>query len=168
MGEYHKENSKKSDKKRFGLVPLQNFAFIYDNIYRCAQPIHEYQWKWLEGSLGVNTVINLRKENDVDHKFCEKLGIKEFRFLVPDHEAPTEEQAKEFMEIVKRERKPILIHCEYGHGRTSTFSVLAKVAMGYGIEEALKDEKKRFHYSFAHRHQEEFLRKFLYSLKDTK
>lgn len=77
---------------------------------------------------------------------------------VPDHHQPTLSQAMVFMDKVRSHKGTILIHCLHGHGRTSTFSVLAKVALGMTVDEAIQDERDRFHYSFKYPAQEQWLR----------
>lgn len=61
-------------------------------------------------------------------------------------------------ELTPKLKTPTLIHCAYGHGRTSVFSVLAKMAAGMSLDESIQDEKTRFHYQFRHPEQEQWLR----------
>src|ERR1035437_450636 len=109
-----------------GLIPLRNFGIIDQSkgMYRSAQPEYEFDYTWLKEKLGVDLVFNLRKEADADRSMCKQCGIEVTDILVPDHEAPSVEQADTFIDFVKAVNKPLLIHCEHGHGRTSTFSVL--------------------------------------------
>lgn len=146
--------------KNLGLVPLSNFGTISEDreIYRCAQPLFGYQYAWLQKMLGIKHIINLRSEADIDKAHCELLGINSITVPVKDHNPPIEEQAKDYIKLIKGLEGPVIIHCEHGHGRTSTFSVLTKLALGQGFEEALADEKNRFHYEFKHKTQEEFLK----------
>lgn len=145
---------------QLGLIPLSNFGEILPNVYRSAQPMFGYQFAWLKKRLDLDTAINLRSEKNIDQRFCDKLGIKAITFAVKDHCPPTKETALEFMELIKKQDKPVLIHCEHGHGRTSTFSVLAKMARGYDVEQAIQDEQDRFSYSFKYPSQIEFLKNF--------
>jgi len=148
--------------EKFGLIPLSNFGIVHEGndkvIYRCAQPLFQYQYDWLKRNLGIKTMVNLRSEKNVDQRFCPHLEMASITYEVPDHHAPTKEQAYRFIDFIRKHDGPIIIHCEHGHGRTSTFSVLAKVAIGMTLDEAIKDEHERFHYEFRHHAQEEFLR----------
>ena len=149
--------------KNTGLVPLINYGEVQRGLYRCAQPIHAYQYEWLKEALGVRLIINLRAENQTtDNKYGEIYEIKTVGFKVPDHQPPTSSQATEFMKLVKGTIDPMLIHCEHGHGRTSTFCVLAKVALGWSFDEAMEDEKRRWHYKFKYPAQELFLTEFIH------
>ena len=109
----------------------------------------------------LKSIINLRSENDIDSKMNPFLQSENHITIeVKDHNPPTIEQAFKFIELVKTLPKPMLIHCQHGHGRTSTFSVLTKIALGMGFDESFKDEEKRFHYNFKHKIQIEFLQNF--------
>jgi len=147
-------------KKEFGLVPLRNFGILDEgrNIYRSAQPLYRYEYKWLHNVLGIKVIFDLRPEN-IDIRSVKGIGIKIKQFRVKDHEIPTVIQANRFIADVTKLREPALIHCTHGHGRTSTFSVLARVALGWSVKDAIKEEKERFHYEFKHELQEEFLLK---------
>src|SRR5689334_4109101 len=115
-----------------GLIPLRNFGHITNNVFRSAQPIEPYEYAWIKNVLKIDMIINLREELDHDSGQCKQFGIEAVTVKVKDHFPPTDEQAKEFINLLKKNKsKRILIHCEHGHGRTSTFSVLSKVANGW-------------------------------------
>ena len=148
------------DIKDIGLIPLSNFGQVNSDhaIFRCAQPLFPYQYEWLKKVLGIDMVVNLRSEKDVDSRLGIPAGLSTVTISVPDHHAPTEKQALDFIKFIRNQKGSIVIHCEHGHGRTSTFSVLAKIALGMTLDEAIEDEHVRFHYEFRHKEQEEFLR----------
>lgn len=153
--------------KHLGLIPLRNFGVVDATlgIYRSAQPLYSYEYKWVQKMLGIKTIINLRSESQHDDNFAPKFGIEVIDFLVPDHNPPTEQQINDFMEIIKGQNKfPLLFHCEHGHGRTSTFCVATRIAMNWTLKDALKEEKKVFHYKFKHKIQIDFLNK-MFNLK---
>lgn len=156
--------------KKLGLVPLSNFAVV-DNkfgLYRSAQPLYDYQYIYLRDKLKIKTIINLRDEADIDSKHSKKFGINVMTFAVKDHTAPTMEQAQLFMNIVKEPLNyPMLFHCQHGHGRTSTFCVLARVARGWTVEEAMEEELNSFQYHFKYGSQIEFLEYLKQSLSQT-
>lgn len=148
--------------KNVGLIPLRNFDVIDEEhqFYRSAQPLYGYEYQWLSRVLNIRHLINLRKERDETLSIPADLDMNVYNLEVKDHCAPDLKQVKRYMELVKYLKGPTLIHCEHGHGRTSTFSVLTKIAFGMTLDEALKDEKERFHYQFTHHHQEEFLTEY--------
>lgn len=136
-----------------GLVPLSNFGEVAPHIYRSAQPEYAYQYGWLKNMIPNLVIVNLRAESDRDAQMWDG---EEFQIAVEDHRPPTLAQATQFIDLLRehiKEGKNILIHCEHGHGRTSTFSVLAKVAMGQSVVDAIEDELERFHYQFKHKGQ---------------
>lgn len=151
--------------KNFGLVPIRNFAVVDKKrkIYRSAQPLYDYEFAWLKKVLNLGVIVNLRSEKNIDEKMAPKHGIKVITLSVKDHNPPTTEQADEFMELIKNTKGPILFHCEHGHGRTSTFCVLSRLAMGWTLEQALKEEKEIYHYEFKHHVQTKFLEKYAIS-----
>lgn len=161
-----------------GLIPLWNFGEIVPNLYRSAQPLWGFQYKWLKEWLGVSIIVNLRSESRHDSMNSKLYGLNVMNIDVTDHQPPTIEQAVDFMKFIENSSftngkdssndarhinqvasvTPILIHCEHGHGRTSTFSVLAKMALGMSLENAIQDERDRFHYEFRHHTQVEWLK----------
>lgn len=150
---------KNKEGKHVGLVPLSNFAVLDKTypIYRSAQPLHGYQYKWLAEVLGIKLIYNLREEN-IDTRLSLGLGIGIINFPMRDRRPPTLEIANKFIETIKaNEGIPSLIHCEHGHGRTSTFSVLARVALGWDVNAAIREEEEKFHYNFRHESQKDFL-----------
>lgn len=146
-----------------GLVPIRNFGVVKPNIYRSAQPIHKYEYQWLKNNLKLQEIFNLRAELDHDSKLAPVCGIHSVTIPIKDHFPPTIEEANWFMDVVKVNsdlKRPMLFHCEHGHGRTSIFSVLSKVALGSTIDEAIEDEKHRFGYEFKHQQQLDWLKNF--------
>jgi protein tyrosine/serine phosphatase len=142
-----------------GLIPLRNFAVVNEErkIYRSAPPNYAYEFKWLQEVLGIKTMVNLRSERDTDHRFCSLYDMRDFTYLVKDHFPPTFEQARHFMKLIQNHKEPLLFHCEHGRGRTSTFCVLANMALGMSLHRAIEEEKEKYHYSFQHHAQLEFL-----------
>lgn len=143
---------------KLGLIPLRNFAMIDNekNIYRSAQPMYHYEYEWLKNKLGVGTIVNIRSESKHDDNMNVE-GFNVIDFNVPDHCVPSLKDAHRFMGLI-RNGKNILFHCEHGHGRTSTFCVLARLAMGWTLDEALTEETIGFGYNFRHPEQLEFLK----------
>ena len=141
-----------------GLVPIRNFAIVDENkrLYRSAQPMYRYEYEWLRNKLGLSHIVNLRSESSHDNMFAPANGIEVKTIAVPDHKVPTVEQAQDFIEFVQNNEN-ILFHCEHGHGRTSTFCVLARIATGWTLEDAIKEELEVFGYEFKHPAQLEFL-----------
>lgn len=142
------------------LVPIRNFAEVDADkkLFRSAQPEFSYEFKFIKEKLGVDTIVNLRNDrNNRDQFFSSKFGLKSVSIPMQDDHSPTLEQARAFIELVKNGRG-ILFHCEHGHGRTSLFCVLARIAMGWKLQPAIDEETKVFGYEFHHQNQLDFLR----------
>lgn len=157
----------KPGKITLGLIPLKNFGVVSKryHIFRCAQPMFSRDYIWCAEVLKLQTIINLRKESNRDDSYAAQYGITVYDIPVADHNPPTNEQADEFVTFIRnaaadKVEHPILIHCEHGHGRTSTFCVLAKLALGSTLKKALREESKKFHYAFSHFTQERFLEEY--------
>ena len=142
------------------LVPIRNFGQLNANLYRSAQPMYKYEYEWLVRELVLEKIVNLRSELNHDHMFAEPLGIEVVQIPFPDHKPPTNSQAREWQKLVKENKVPMLFHCEHGHGRTSTMSVLAKMALGDSLEQALRSEKEDFGYEFKHQEQIDWLKEY--------
>lgn len=144
--------------ENLGLIPIRNFAVVDADkgIYRSAQPMYRYEFQWLKDKLKVNKIYSLRSESNHSKFIGEKYGIEVVNINVKDHHIPTLQQAHEFMEAIKNDRD-VLFHCEHGHGRTSTFCVLARLATGWNLNDAIKEETEVYGYQFAHPEQLEFL-----------
>lgn len=136
-----------------GLIPIRNFGIVLPGIYRSAQPLYTADYKWL-AKLGVKKIINLRKESKHD-KVAKKVGIEVVNIPVADHCAPTMAQVKKFQKHIG---DGVLFHCEHGHGRTSSFSVITNLIHGKSLGESLHIELFRFGYHFKHKKQLQFLK----------
>jgi protein tyrosine/serine phosphatase len=146
-----------SDIRTLGLIPIRNFGIIHDGLYRSAQPMYGYEYEWLKNMLGLKYIISLREESRHDSNVASEHGLRVFNIDVVDHFPPTLAQVNHFKQILSA-GVPTLFHCEHGHGRTSTFSVISKMLNGMSLDDALNHEKEVFHYQFKHKVQEEFLR----------
>jgi hypothetical protein len=85
---------------------------------------------------GIQTVVNLQEEGEMNGYRKEFLPYKErlaeligerggrlgfHRIAVPDHTAPKPNQVREALDLIDaalREKRPTLVHCWGGHGRT--------------------------------------------------
>ena len=142
-----------------GLIPLKNFCKVDTNLYRSAQPQYDYEYRWLKKVLGIDVIINLRSEMDMDAKFSIKHDIMHFTIPVKDHNPPSDENVEQFRKYLDLFKdKKVLFHCEHGHGRTSTFCVIARIHKGWSLEDALREEQEKFHFTFKHKAQTKFLK----------
>lgn len=140
------------------LIPIRNFGVLIENsLFRSAQPTFGYEFNWLKETLKIEHIVNLREEMHIDDKLAPVHGIKVHNFDVADHKPPTIKQAHDFIKLINRVNRPLLFHCEHGHGRTSTFAVIARIGQGWTLQQALEEEEKEFNYTFKHKSQLDWL-----------
>lgn len=145
--------------KNLGLVPLMNFAQVDEYVFRSAQPHYAFQYDWLRNKLGIEILVDLRKESDLDERVGIEHGFDVFELRIPDHHAPTLEQTQQFREFYEAHKdKKILIHCAHGQGRTTTFCVIVRLIQGWSLEDALREQSEVYGYHFKHKEQLEFLK----------
>lgn len=144
---------------QFGLVPLVNFAQVDETVFRSAQPHYDFQFDWLRKKVGIEVLVDLRKESDIDKRIGTEHGFDVFELCVPDHHAPTLEQVQKFKDFYDTHKdKKMLIHCAHGQGRTTTFCVLVRLFQGWELEEALREQCEVYGFKFKHKEQLEFLK----------
>ncbi|HEX4902342.1 MAG TPA: hypothetical protein VFV42_06005 [Acidimicrobiales bacterium] len=73
---------------------------------------------------GVTTVIDLRAEADAsaDEALLAQLGIERFRLPIRDGQLPTEEQARELLDLIEGASGKVFLHCGAGVGRTGAMT----------------------------------------------
>jgi hypothetical protein len=89
---------------------------------------------------GIRAVLNIRAERADDIAFYARHDIAHVRYLVPDVGVPDSETITSAVDWIARQaaaRRPVLIHCAKGRGRSAT--LLAGYLMreeGFSFEEA--------------------------------
>jgi protein tyrosine/serine phosphatase len=64
---------------------------------------------------------------------------------VVDNSVPTDAQSLEWLNLcADATARPLFVHCQSGHGRTSTFCILLRLAQGRKLEDAIDEEVKHF------------------------
>jgi len=71
------------------------------------------------------------------------LGLQYLWLPIKDERAPTDEQARTFLEFVRDPAHwPVLIHCRAGEGRAGTMAALARYAIdGWSMSAALREAR---------------------------
>lgn len=128
---------------------IPNFGWLEDWVARGAEPTPP-GFRWLKEK-NFGSVVNLRAEDDTEEILDNALGLGHVYFPVVDNEAPTDAQALAWLQLCTDETKrPIYLHCCSGHGRTSTFAILLRMAQGWKLEDAI--EEQRANYGFKPEH----------------
>ncbi len=107
---------------------LANFGWLERWLARGAEPTPP-GFRWLKDS-GFTTVVNLRAEDDTEALLTTALGVECRCIPIADNTAPSDAQTAEWIALcADPSRRPIFVHCESGHGRTSTFCILLRLAL---------------------------------------
>lgn len=112
---------------------------VSDQLTRSSQP----DAKWIKSlaDRGFRSVVNLRAEDNSEAAEVKKDGMTAHHIPVVDHELPTLDQVKDFLDFVTRkENQPADVHCNAGKGRTGMFVASYRVAVqGWTAKDALAE-----------------------------
>ena len=116
---------------------VPNLHKVSDDLYRSAQPTAEGMRNLKE--MGVQTIVNLRAFHS-DRDEIGKTGLA-YEHINMKAWHPEEEDIIRFLRIVTRkERCPVLVHCQHGADRTGTMCAVYRVAIqGWTREEAVRE-----------------------------
>jgi protein tyrosine/serine phosphatase len=128
---------------------LPNFGWIEPWLARGGEP-NPAGYKWLHDT-GIKTVVNLRAEDDTEAALDQSLGLAHVQVPVVDNHAPSLQQALDWLAFcATASNRPIFVHCQSGHGRTSTFCILVRLAQGVALDEALHEQEKLYGFNPDH------------------
>jgi protein tyrosine/serine phosphatase len=124
---------------------LPNFQKVSERLFRGAQPAAGGV-KML-AKLGVNTIINLRGENEqtrADRKQAEALGLRYYSLPMGGLSRPSDEQVERVLAIIKApDSGTVFVHCKHGADRTGTVIACYRISQeGYTAETAQAEAKK--------------------------
>jgi len=123
---------------------LQNFGWVSAWLGRGADP-NPAGFRWLTQTARVKTIVNLRAEDNTEAALAPALGFSPVQFAVIDNMPPTQEQAMQFLQLCADDSKhPIFVHCQSGHGRTSTFCCLVRLTQGWKLDDAIEEAVHRY------------------------
>src|SRR6185503_6929842 len=90
--------------------------------------------------LAVNAIINL-EAGYAEESLRVPPGVNYVYLPVKDEHAPTQEQAKKFLDLVANPGNwPILVHCDSGEGRTGLMCALIRHSFdGWGDERIMHE-----------------------------
>ncbi|MDP9018437.1 MAG: hypothetical protein M3N19_08965 [Candidatus Eremiobacteraeota bacterium] len=125
------------------LKDVPNFGWLASWLGRGAHP-NPAGFKWLCETGEIKTIVNLRAEDNTEALLA-PLGFRPLQIPVLDNKAPTQEQAMQWLALcADSSNHPIFVHCQSGHGRTSTFCILVRLAQGWKLEDAIDEETRNY------------------------
>jgi protein tyrosine/serine phosphatase len=126
------------------LKDVANFGWVTDWLARGADP-NPAGFRWLAQAAHIATVVNLRAEDNTEAALAPSLGFNVVQIPVVDNKAPSQEQGLQFVQLCADESKrPLFVHCQSGHGRTSTFCCLVRLAQGWKLDDAIEEAVQRY------------------------
>lgn len=153
---------------------LSNFSFVLeDELAGCAHPetfgdCDEALRELRECRIGA--IVSL-DEDGLPLYLIADYGFQYLHLPVADFEAPSLKQVEEFVEFVARcksEGCPVVAHCRAGFGRTGTMLACYMVACGKSAREAIREIRELRPGSIETPNQEELVRNYERSLRDTR
>ncbi len=130
-----------------GLPPthgIANFGRVNGHLFRGAQP-NEAALAHLQ-QLGVKSVVNLRgagSASEAEETQARQLGILYTNVPLRGLSAPTEEEMKQVLALLKSLPAPVFVHCLYGADRTGTIVACYRIERdGWTGEAALREARE--------------------------
>jgi protein tyrosine phosphatase (PTP) superfamily phosphohydrolase (DUF442 family) len=129
-----------------------DFAVAVPNVLsRSGQPTLK-DFQWLKDN-GWKSIVDLRIDGDHNEVSDDAnipgfnaLGFNYLKIQMVDGAAPTDNQAKQFLDFAtKPENQPLHVHCRGGYGRAGVMAALFRYSVqGWPVDKAI-DESKLFH-----------------------
>ncbi|MHA1470979.1 MAG: dual specificity protein phosphatase 23 [Candidatus Asgardarchaeia archaeon] len=115
-----------------------NFSWVIDKLLAGSAYPHRNNFQWLYEN-GIRAIVSLT-ETPIDKSIIQKWKFKYLHIPIPDFDAPTYEQANKFLKFVEtmiQKKKPVLVHCTAGCGRTGTMLAIYLIYNGYDADKAI-------------------------------
>ena len=141
--------------------PVKSYQLKLDGNVTRGSRLSDPQMAQLKAA-GYKSVVNLCLENDDDTARAQAQGMNSLRIPILDNAAPTEAQAKQFLDFVTSPKnQPAYFHCEAGQGRTGVMAAVYRMAaQGWPPSQAIAEANQHGFAGHMVPDQAEFLQKF--------
>lgn len=149
------------------VMVLQNFGWLVEDkiagaaLSDSAEGLSEL-WK-----LGIRAIVCL-VEWPVDENLMARMGFEYLLLKIPSFMPPTQEQIDRFIEFseeMEKKRKPVVVCCRMGWGRTGSMLASYLVSKGFDAERAIKEVRRKRPRSVESPEQEEAIRDYASRLR---
>lgn len=143
-------------------IRIKNFGQMDDRFYRGAYP-RKGDFRAL-AALGVNTVVDLRKEADgLERSHVEELGMQYINIPMRDTEYPRSEHINAFLNLTKDSTAgKFFVHCAGGRHRTGVIGAVYRLNINrWNYDQAYSEMKSYdFYTRWGHRPLKTFVQDF--------
>ena len=144
-------------------IAIDNFGEVSPTYFRGAQP--EGRDYATLASLGIKTVIDLRKDFEADEeRLVEAAGMKFVRIPMTTRVAPTAAQIDSFLKLVNDPaNQPVFVHCVGGKHRTGVMTAVYRMVQDGWTSDQAFNEMKRYKFGMDFLHPE--FKRFVYAFR---
>lgn len=146
-------------------MTLDVFCFKENELYGSELPETLDDLEQLN-KMGIKVIISLESAIlNLKHHSSLEQNFQHHELFITDYDIPNEEQVEEFLNIVekaRKEKKPVLVHCYAGCGRTGVMLALAEKII-YKTEDgskAIANLRKVRPCSVESKNQQEFVKSY--------
>lgn len=151
------QNRKVVDEKQSDALP--NFGRVSERLYRGGQP-RQGGFRKL-ATLGVNTVINLRDDDErsvAEAEAVRAAGLRYFNLPLKRLGRPSHSDIDHVLALINAEENGIVfVHCRRGHDRTGTVVAVYRISHDGWTDQEAKREAKQFGMKFWQRGMKDFI-----------
>lgn len=130
---------------------LGNFYQVNKDVFRSGQ-LNKYNLEYYVKKHDIKTIVNLRGKSNKEYytdevNIAKKFNVDYINYKISNRKFLDFNKTSEIVDILKKSKKPLLIHCAGGADRTSLASALYQYAIS---KKSAKVAKKEFSILYGH------------------